>query len=213
MMRRLDGPGGERDFDELVGGDDLDATEAERLRHVHELLVEAGPPPELPPSLLHPPTESRPGELVHLFPRTARRRVRAYGLLAAAVAAAVFGGGFLLGHSKAKPETFATTRVVPMHGAGEARGSIRVAGPDTVGNWPMLVSVSGLPEQPTKGAYYELWLTRNGKAIVPCGGFRVHGGETTVRFTVPYRLRSFDGWIVTDSEPGQPEPGKIVLST
>ena len=41
----------------------------------------------------------------------------------------------------------------------------------------------------------------------------MHGGETTVRLTVPYRLRSFDGWIVTDSEPGQPEPGKIVLST
>jgi hypothetical protein len=212
MTRRPDRPGGERDFDELVGGDDLDTSEAARLRHVHDLLVQAGPPPELPPSLLQPPGQQPRGEVVHLFPRTAARRVRAYGLLAAAVAAALFGGGFLLGHSKAKPQTFATERVVPMHGAGGARGSIRVGGPDSVGNWPMLVSVSGLPEQ-TKGAYYELWLTRNGRAIAPCGGFRVHGGETTVRLSVPYRLRSFDGWIVTASRPGEPEPGRTVLST
>ena len=41
---------GERDFDELVGAETTGA-ERERLRGVHELLVEAGPPPELPREL------------------------------------------------------------------------------------------------------------------------------------------------------------------
>ena len=41
------------DFDELVG--ELEPEEEARLRHVHELLVAAGPPPELPPALLEAP--------------------------------------------------------------------------------------------------------------------------------------------------------------
>ena len=39
-------------FDELAGGDDLSPEEAARLERVHDLLVAAGPPPELPPHLL-----------------------------------------------------------------------------------------------------------------------------------------------------------------
>ena len=42
-------------FDELVGGDDLSTDEAARLQRVHDLLIEAGPPPELPPHLLQEP--------------------------------------------------------------------------------------------------------------------------------------------------------------
>ena len=37
-------------FDELAGGDDLSPEEAARLERVHNLLIEAGPPPELPPA-------------------------------------------------------------------------------------------------------------------------------------------------------------------
>ena len=41
-------------FDELAGGDDLSPEEAARLERVHDLLVAAGPPAELPPHLLEP---------------------------------------------------------------------------------------------------------------------------------------------------------------
>src|SRR5206468_2040698 len=51
------GPAVMRDFDELVGGGDLEATERERLERVHDLLVAAGPPPELPPALEQAPAQ------------------------------------------------------------------------------------------------------------------------------------------------------------
>ena len=43
-------------FDELVGAE-LPPSERERLRLVHDLLVAAGPPPELPKLLASPPEE------------------------------------------------------------------------------------------------------------------------------------------------------------
>ena len=42
-------------FDELVGGEPT-GDERARLRNVHELLVEAGPPPEIPPEIASGPT-------------------------------------------------------------------------------------------------------------------------------------------------------------
>lgn len=200
------------DFDDLIDTDDLDAAEEARLRRVHELLVQAGPPPELSPLLERSPAEPREAELVQ-FPFPVRRRVGAWIAVAAAVAAVVFGGGFALGHSKTKPAAFETVRLVPMHGADHARATIRIAAADRVGNWPMLVSVEGLPAQAQPGAYYELWLARDGKPVEPCGGFRVSGRTTTVRLTVPYRLRRFDGWVVTASVPGHEGRDPIVMTT
>jgi hypothetical protein len=205
------------DFDDLVDTSGLDSDEEARLRRVHELLVQAGPPAELPPSLVHPPKEgpAKPADVIP-FPRTAARRMRAYALLAAAVAAVVFGGGFLLGHSKAKQASFDAIRVISMHGVGGGSGStasIRIAERDSVGNWPMLISVSGLPKQTNRASYYELWLTRRGKAIAPCGAFRVRGGHTTVELSVPYTLKRFDGWVVTASLPGHRDPGTVVMTT
>ena len=78
---------------------------------------------------------------------------------------------------------------------------INIAEKDSVGNWPMQVEVSGLPEQSSHAAYYELWLTHNGKAVAPCGSFRVHGKTTRVRLSVPYPLKNFDGWVVTSQPP------------
>ena len=43
------------DFDDVVGGDDLSPDEEARLRRVHDLLMEAGPPPDLPPELERAP--------------------------------------------------------------------------------------------------------------------------------------------------------------
>ena len=200
-------------FDELIGGDDLTPEEEAKLRRVHELLVEAGPPPDLPPALEHPlaPLEADVIE----YPFFARRRTAAVAIIAIAAALAVFGAGYAFGHSKAKPASLGVARTVSMHGVAGRLGAISVGAPDKAGNWPMLVSVDGLPAQPNPRAYYELWLTRNGKPVAPCGGFRVHGATTTVQLTVPYRLSRFDGWVVTVQQPtpGDNGPGRVVLTT
>jgi hypothetical protein len=77
----------------------------------------------------------------------------------------------------------------------------------------MRMTVQGLPKQQQRGAYYELWLTKNGKPAVSCGRFRVHGNATTVDLTVPYNLRAYNGWVVTADVPGGPDPGQVVLTT
>jgi hypothetical protein len=200
-------------FEELIGGDDLTLEEEAKLRRVHELLVKAGPPPDLPPALEHPlaPEEA---EVIE-YPFFARRRNAAVALIAVAAALAVFGGGYAFGHSKAKPASLAVTRTVSMHGPAGRLGVISVGTPDKAGNWPMLVSVDGLPAQANRRSYYELWLTRNGKPVAPCGAFRVHGNTTTIKLSVPYRLSRFDGWVVTSQQPagGDSGPGPIVLTT
>ena len=176
------------DFRDLVDPDDLSPDEELRLRRVHELLVQAGPPPDLPPA--------RP----------------VIALIAAALALAAFGGGYLFGHSKAKPATFEAAHVVPLHG-NSASALLEVSHRDAAGNWPMKMQVRGLPQQPNRNAYYELWLTRSGKPTEACGQFRVHGKTTNVTFTVPWSSRGVDGWVVTSQLAGQQEPGPIVLST
>jgi hypothetical protein len=201
------------EFEDIVDTEGLDELEERRLRRVHELLLQAGPPPDLPPELERPadPHDAQPAEVPALFRR--RRAVGAVILIAAAVAA--FAGGYALGHGKAKPAAFASHRDVPMHApSGNGRFAvIHLAQSDSVGNWPMLVEVSGLPEQQSPKAYYELWLTKNGKPVAPCGAFRVHGKTTRVRLSVPYALRKYDGWVVTAEKPGDKSVGPVVLTT
>ena len=60
------------DFKELIDADGLDPDEEARLRHMHELLVQAGPPPDLPPALEQAPDEES-AEIVQ-FPLLPRRR-------------------------------------------------------------------------------------------------------------------------------------------
>ena len=76
-------------FDELVG-DVGDPRERERLRRVHELLLSVDAPPERSPTL----GDAAPPSPAPLLPR---RRGRALVLLAAALAAASFGVGWLTG--------------------------------------------------------------------------------------------------------------------
>lgn len=199
-----------RDFDELVGSGGLEPDEEARLRRVHELLLQAGPPPDLPPALDRPPHPAG-GEVVP-FPLLPKRRWAAGALIAAALTLIAFGGGYLIGHSKSTPAAFATQRVVPMHGSN-ALAVIRLGNRDRAGNWPMEFQVSGLAKQSDRGAYYELWLTQNGKPIAPCGSFRVHSKTTTVRLTVPYKSTGFDGWVVTRQPAHDRVPGAVVLST
>jgi Anti-sigma-K factor rskA len=198
-------------FDELVGGDDLTPEEEARLRRVHDLLVQAGPPPDLPPELERP-TRPPEAEIVQ-FPLLPRRRWALAVVAAVALLLVAFAGGYLVGHSK--PGTFDALRVVPMHGAN-ALAVLRVGHSDSVGNWPMVLEVNGLPQQSERDAYYELWLTKHGKPTLPCGSFRAAKRTTTVRLSVPYSLRGFDGWVITRESPhdrGHPGPGPVILTT
>ncbi len=176
---------GAPDFDELVG-DGLAAEERERLERVHALLVAAGPPPELPPRLASPPAP--PQAPVIPFPR--RYRAAAAGV-AAALAVALLGAGYVIGHGTTPEEAF----TIAMTGAGEAHAELVVFAKDAAGNWPMELSVTGLEPLPA-GKVYELWLTKNGKPADSCGAFSVSAAETEVPLNAPYRLLDYDGWVV-----------------
>jgi hypothetical protein len=183
------------DFRELVG--DLPEEERARLERVHELLVAAGPPPELPPALVEPDLDPR-DENVEFLPK--RRAGFVLGI-AAAVGVAAFLGGFLAGRAK---EPFTKVYAVQMQGtaqAANASATIQVGKADDAGNWPLKVVLRGLRPLP-KGQYYEMFLTRAHKAAATCGTFRVAKSGDSVRLNAPYNFRSFDGWVVTREVPG-----------
>jgi hypothetical protein len=183
-------------FDDLLGGEDLPRAERDRLRRMHELLLSVDAPAEVPEALRGAPLELPAPPVA----RTPRRRPRltlrpAFALVAAAVAALAFGSGYLLGERDVEPVT-----VIEMKGAGpfaEASGSIELLPDDESGNWPMRLVVRGLEPSAGRSDYYELWLTKGGKRAASCGRFTLHEGVTTVTLSVPYRLRAYDGWIVT----------------
>lgn len=173
-------------FDELVG-EVGDREERERLRRVHDLLLSVDPPP----GVVAAPVQLQP-----------RRRPQRIALLAAALAALAFGAGYVLGGSDAD-----AVRVIAMTGVGEASGasaSIELLAEDEAGNWPMNVVVRGLEPSRNRSDWYELWLTHDGRLASSCGRFIVRGGRTEVTLTVPYRLRNYNGWVVTRRGSLQP---------
>jgi hypothetical protein len=183
-----------REFDELT--DDLSTEEQQRLRRVHDQLVETGPMPELPRSLRRPPRPER------------RFRVSTRRPLAAALAAAVAvaGGSFAVGYFAADDAVdFDHDFSVQMRGAEaapNASATIDVAERDEAGNWPMVITVRGLRVLP-EGGRYLLYLTRNGRPVAWCGSFVVEEGETTALLNAPYRFDRFDGWVVRADIPGR----------
>jgi hypothetical protein len=133
----------------------------------------------------------------------------------AALAAVACGGGFLAGAVTRGGATESATVLIPMHGTAalpNARASIALLTADKAGNWPMRFTVQGLPKLP-HGAYYELYVTKNGRITASCGVFNVHGGRTTVTLNAPY-TKGFNGWIVTRHVPGHAaESTRPVLTT
>jgi hypothetical protein len=197
------------DFDELVGTD-LDADERARLVRVHELLVAAGPPPELSPEL-----EAGPDMLVTY--RNPRRRARRRPLLLAAAALALvlaFLGGYVAANRSSSADDFGSGRTIQLHATAAAPGalaSIRIGRIDGGGNWPMRVVADGLPRLPS-GGYYEVFLTRGGKPVAPCGSFIIRSGRGVAYLNAPYKLRGA-GWVVTIQKRGDRAPGPVVLTT
>lgn len=198
-------------FDELIG-QDVPSAERERLRHVHELLLEAGPPPELSPEI-----EAGPTLAMTLGRQKRERHVRGRVsmLLAAAVAVTVvFIGGYITGNTRTGGN--APTTVMKLTGTAAAPGalaSLRIEHADPAGNWPMELSVTGLPKLPDR-AYYVVVLVRDGKPWAPCGTFVVSGPTdgTSVRLNAPYELEKGDTWWVMKQMPGNAQPGPAVLT-
>ena len=197
-----------KDFDELVGTD-LEPGERERLRRVHDMLVIAGPPPEVSPELEAGPT------LAMTIGRPRRRMRRGVLLLAAAIAvlALAFTAGYVAGNRGGGGTTSVQTlRLTGTAAAPNAFASLALQPVDTSGNWPMQLAATGLPKLPPHG-YYEVFLVRDGKIFAPCGSFIVEGTKygVSVHLNAPYQLRRGDSWVVTRQQPGQHKPGQVVL--
>jgi len=177
------------EFDDLVGGD-IEQGERARLERVHDLLVAAGPPPE---SVVAPPVQLRP-----------RRRRGALLAIAAALAVASFAvGGAVVDHWGG-PNVDFTQTMTGTASATNATGSLVVFDIDAAGNWPMELTVRGLPP-PSGGKTLELWLTRDGKLEALCGSFLTAAdGSAVVPLNAPYRFDEYDGWVVVQEGSDTP---------
>jgi hypothetical protein len=201
-------------FEQLVDLEGLGPEDVSRLRRVHDLLVASGPPAELPAALSRPPADPDGAQVIAFEPR--RRKPAALLLLAATVAAACFGGGYVLAN-QAHRNAIHVVRVVSLKGqhnsfASLASASLKVGSVDANGNWPIQLTVSGLP-QPDNTRYY-LMLWQNGKPTALCGIFRVgQNGATKVAFNVPYKITRSTRWVVTEMAPGLHYPGHVVMTT
>ena len=182
----------------------------ERLARVHELLVDAGPPPDAVPRSPHVG-----GRALRTRPR--RRRWTELAL-AAALAAVALAAGFVIG---SRGDGFEPARTISMSGVSpvaDASAELAVGEPDENGNIALEMDVKGLPQLP-QGAWYELFLSKNGVIGASCGTFVTAGDETTVRLGVGYDLPGwrdagrYDGWVVTAQVPGQPGSGQRILLT
>ena len=205
------------DFDDLVGYD-MPAAERDRLRRAHDLLVEAGPPPELSPEM--EPVPWPEDSLQPLFGRRRRERehkARRPVLLAAALVTAIFVG-FLLGQattSTSSGTSIKASKTVEMQGtalAPTALATLKLGDEAAAGNWPMVLHVSGLPKLQGSG-YYALFLTKGGRPIVSCGTINV-SGATSVRLSAAYALEHFDrdGWVIVRQTPANHfRPNQVVL--
>jgi hypothetical protein len=196
-------------FDDLID-DETTGAERARLRNVHDMLVRAGPPPELPPEL-----EAGPNLQMTMARRRRHAKRRGMLLLAAAlIGVLVFIGGYAAGNGQKGSRGRAPVATLNLKGtsvAPHAQASLEVWHPQD-GNWPMTLSVVGLEQLPAR-RYYEVYVVRGGKILGSCGVFRVDQTRNPVVVTLnaPYPLQKGDKWVVTRQGPGGAEPGTTVL--
>jgi len=197
----------EPNFDELVGAE-ARGKEREQLREAHELLLRAGPPPELTPRL-----KAGPNLGVVQMQKQQRRRVvkrRAMLLLAAALSiVVVFAAGYAVANQQNGSGSANGVVLIPLKGtpaAPRASATLEVWRPQG-GNWPMTLDVAGLPQH----ARYEVYLVRDGRPWGSCGSFVVSNSKPlTLKLNAPYKLQKGDTWVVTQQAGGS-EPGRTVL--
>ena len=189
------------DFDDIVGTEGSPEELAE-LRQVHNLLLSAEPPPELP--------ERRRKKA----PRRRRAFARSWAAAAFGFAAvlASLTAGLAIGrtfHEGEAHQAFSRT----MHGLGAAATAsavIKVGSRDGSGNRTLRMAVHSLPS--LRRGYYTLYLTEKGKPLVACGVFRTGAtGNANVSMNAPADLAEYDGWIVSAVVPGQ--PSRVLLTT
>ena len=205
------------DFDELAEG--TTPEERAQLRRAHDLLLAAGPPPELPPYLAEAPRLRK--ERAPALTTLPRKRFGALITTAVGVAAAAFVVGYLVANIGGSSEDHVAVSIqMKPAAAGPAHSAavIDVLDSGEGGNIPLNLTVSGLPKL-GEGGYYELWLTREvGKAqkrIVSCGTFVASGADQrfVVALNAPYRLEEGKpGWIVTRHVRGA-KTQPVVLTT
>jgi hypothetical protein len=190
------------DFNELVGdqdsGDDL-----ESLRRVHDLLVSADPPPS--------PIIGRMARTPRVGPRVPRPRMAAALSFATAASVAI---GLALGYTLGHGDGFQTAFSRPMHGIGTASAAsaqIDVGRQGEAGNRTLEMTVRSLPKLAHRG-WYELYLTKKGKPLLPCGTFETtSSGNARVTMNLPGDVTEYDGWNVTAVMPGHPP--RVLLTT
>jgi hypothetical protein len=206
-------------LNDLIGGEPT-GDERQQLQHVHEMLLEAGPPPELGEKL-----EAGPTLGMTLARQRHRRKLKRRGmvLLAAAILVfMVFVAGYAsrsTGGGGGGPQAVITQQLKGTSLVPQAQGTLQVWNSQDAGtNWPMTLTVVGLPTLAPHN-YYEVYLVRNGKPWGSCGTFRVGnsrnaaGSSVTVTLTAPYTLHPGDTWVVTRPGSGGTEPGQTVLSS
>ncbi|HEY4237383.1 MAG TPA: hypothetical protein VGM45_08615 [Gaiellaceae bacterium] len=197
-------------LDELIGADTAGA-ERQRLQDVHDLLLEAGPPPELSPEL-----EAGPNLKMTVGKRRRVVKQRALLLLAASLALLlIFLGGYAVGNRGGTGKSTATAVTLQLAGTSAVPRNVRASlevWHRKDGNWPMTLTAVGLPKLPPHN-YYEVYLIRDGQLSGSCGTFRVTNARlpVTVSLNSPYTLRKGDSWIVTRPGAGGVEPGTTVL--
>jgi hypothetical protein len=204
------------DFDDLMGND-VTPAERDRLRRVHDLVVAAGPPPELTTELESVQWPEEALAPLGLTRRAGAGKRKHSRLLLVAAALTIAAAAFLLGQATSTNSSSMDVRkVVKLQGTAldrDALATLELGNPDLQGNWPMILHASGLQSLPEAG-YYDLYLTRKGKPVALCATFNVNRrGEVNIRFSAAYQLEHFDrnGWVVTRQIPPNHEPTQIVL--
>jgi hypothetical protein len=199
-------------LDELIGAETTGA-ERQRLQHVHDLLLEAGPPAELTPELREAPDF---GAVPIKLRRRAVKR-RALVLLAAALAiVVVFFAGYAVSSQRGGKTSSTAFEHLVLKGTALAPGAHATLDVwKTVhGNVPMTLHVVGL-HRLTPHSYYDVYLVRGGQVESwgKCGTFGVDGSSRvlTLNFSAPYPLQRGDSWVVTRPGTGGTEPGATVL--
>jgi hypothetical protein len=109
------------------------------------------------------------------------------------LALVLFGLGWLLGGGGGGRQE---VRSYELSGAGGATGTVTVFRADDAGNWPLELSVTGLPTSSSRAPTYQLWLSDRGRPTRAVGAFLTREGEADVELSVPTQPSAVDGWVV-----------------